>query len=148
MSIIRSEQEAALNDLLVSSEKSVDHYQDAAEYLRGHKPSGILRAIAGERQTLVEDLQDAVRATGDLPSAPDEDRESVEKLLHRVHASLSEDEIQDLVRQRMEGEGELLERLSVLRRSGWENSTLMGRFDAHLRSVRERLQDLLARPSA
>lgn len=118
MNLFRNPQQLALNDILVAVRASADQYRDAADFVESRGASEELRRIANERDALVRRLEQAVRLAGDLPSVPDEDRESVEKLFHRLHASLSKDEIRDIMRQRLDTEYELARIVSAIRESG------------------------------
>lgn len=144
MNLIRDDQQLGLNDLLVAIQKSSDHYRDAASYLESSYPSSELWQIARERDQIASQLRRAIRELGDLPSAPDEDRESVEKLFHRVHASLSENEIQDLLDQRLDAEREFMANLERIRREEWaqEKSLLLSELGEHTRATITRLEEL------
>jgi hypothetical protein len=145
MSLLRSEQQLVLNDVLVAFEKSVDHYRDAANFLSLVPPGETLRRIARERDRLVQRLIQAVHAAGDLPSVPDEDRESVEKLYHRLHAGLSRDEVKDVLQQRLEAERALGDTVAEARGAGWADNqaALLGDLERHVQAATARLQDLL-----
>lgn len=119
MNLIRNERQAALNDLLVAVEKSSDHYRDAVNYLKSSYPSNELRQIARQRDQMALRIEQAIRQADDLPSAPDEDRETFEKLLHRMHASISEDEILDLLQQRLAAEQDFLAMIDQSRQGDW-----------------------------
>jgi uncharacterized protein (TIGR02284 family) len=144
MSIFRSDQQVALNDLLVASEKTADHYRDSADFLDGLEVSEGLRSIADERDALAQRLRDAIQSSGDLPSAPDEDRESVEQLFHRVHASLSHDEIRDVLQQRLEGEEHFESLLRDAREAGWTRGSegLVREIETHIAATRQRVQGM------
>lgn len=145
MSIFRSDQQVALHDLLVTSEKSADHYRDSADFLAGLNVSEKLKTIADERDELAQHLTQAIQSLGDLPSAPDEDRESVEKLFHRVHASLSQDEIRDILRQRLDGEAHFEYLIRSAREAGWTKGIedVVGEIEAHVEATKHKVQTLL-----
>jgi hypothetical protein len=145
MSIFRSDQQVALNDLLVESEKTADHYRDSADFLEGLEVSEALRNIADQRDRLAERLREAIRSHGDLPSAPDEDRESVEKLFHRVHASLSQDEIRDILQQRLDGEKHFETIIQKDREAGWMKGIedVVDDIQQHVESTKRQVQNLL-----
>lgn len=145
MTIVRNNQQLALNDLFVAGTKTADHYRDAADFLGSLPPSQVLRGIASERDKLVQRLEQAVRASEDLPSVPDEDRESVEKLFHRVHASLSDDQIKDILQQRLDAEEEFARIVTDIREAGWmENEPeLLADVDQHIQSAKMKLRELM-----
>lgn len=145
MSLLRNDQQVALNDLLVESEKSADHYRDSADFLGSLPPSLELNRIAGEREQLSQELSEAVRASGDFPSVPDEDLESVEKLFHRVHASLSHDEMRDVLQLRLDAEEEFARQIEDARQHGLTagHETLIGELQQHVQSSIARLRGML-----
>jgi len=144
MSIIRNDRQVALNDLLVAVEKSADHYQASADSLQDHAPavSRQLRELAGRRERLADVIKREIQASGDLPSAPDEDRESVEQLFQRVHASLAPDQILDVLRQRLDAEDALADLLSRIRDSevGEGMDELLQKASAQVRSAQTQLR--------
>ena len=101
MNLLRTDKEVALNDLLVASRETVDHYQDAVEYLNDDHITPVLRMIMQERQGFIQRIEQAIRALGDLPSVPDPDRETGEMLLHHVTAALSSDTATQILEQRI-----------------------------------------------
>lgn len=150
MTLIRNKQQLALHDLLVATRKTADHYRDAADFLGFIPASDELRRVASERERLIERLERAVRQAGDLPSLPDEDRESVEKFLHHVHANLSSDEVQDILRQRLDAEREfahLLGSVEDAENVGGDDPRLLGDIEDHVHSVTARLERLLQEQS-
>ena len=108
MNLLRTDKEVALNDLLVASRETADHYQDALEYLDDHPITPALRDIMQERLSVIERIEQAIRALGDLPSMPDPDRETGEMLLHHVTAALSSDSATEILEQRIKAERHLL----------------------------------------
>ncbi|MCW8193810.1 hypothetical protein F6455_03290 [Proteobacteria bacterium 005FR1] len=144
MSIFRTDQQVALNDLLVESEKTADHYRDSADFLEGLEVSAKLRAIADERDRLVQRLRQAIQSIGDLPKAPDEDRESVEKLFHRMHASMSRDEIRDILQQRLDGEDHFEAVIQRARDAGWTKGIedVVAEIQQHVDATRSQVQSL------
>lgn len=146
MNLIRNPQQLALNDLLVAIRASADHYRDAAAFVESWTASEDLGRIAGERDALVQRLEEAVRSAGDLPSVPDEDRESVEKLFHRLHASLSRDEIHDIMRQRLDAERQLAGLVSAIRESEsvGDYRGLIDDIQQHVQAVSKHVEHLLS----
>lgn len=112
MSILRSEQQVALQQLYRLAQESIDHYQDSAEFVDDADAAGLFTRIANERKPLVEQLAQVIRDTGDLPAAPDADRETGEQLLHRLHAWFTADQTRDVIEQRLEAETELAQVLA------------------------------------
>ena len=107
MTFIRTDQQAALNNLLVAVRETNDHYRDSAEIIHEENIKKTLRNIARQREPFLTRLEEAVRAVGDLPAVPDPDREAGAMLLHHVTALIKDDYIDDVVTQRLEGEKNL-----------------------------------------
>ena len=121
MNLLRTDKEVALNDLLVASRETADHYQDALEYLDDHPITTALRDIMQERLSVIERIEQAIRALGDLPSMPDPDRETGEMLLHHVTAALSSDSATEILEQRIKAERHLLALLQACNDVGLDN---------------------------
>jgi hypothetical protein len=121
MNLLRTDKEVALNDLLVASRETADHYQDALEYLDDHPITPALRDIMQERLSVIERIEQAIRALGDLPSMPDPDRETGEMLLHHVTAALSSDSATEILEQRIKAERHLLALLQACNDVGLDN---------------------------
>lgn len=111
MQILRSEQQVALQQLHVLAQESVDHYQDSAEFVDNEVATQLFKHIAAERLQLVQKLAQAIRDTGDLPAAPDADREAGEQLIHRLHAWFTTDQSRDVLEQRLKAEQDLAQTL-------------------------------------
>lgn len=121
MNLLRTDKEVALNDLLVASRETADHYQDALEYLDDHPITPALRDIMQARLSVIERIEQAIRALGDLPSMPDPDRETGEMLLHHVTAALSSDSATEILEQRIKAERHLLALLQACNDVGLDN---------------------------
>lgn len=143
MSLIRTDEEVALNDLLVASRESVDHYRDAGDFLEDKKFTDVLRAIASQREPFIARFEQVIRAIGELPSVPDPDKETGAMLMHHAGALLSKDYSLDVVEQRLTAE----EHLTVLTnnaRSVGIDAKLLEDFSTHLAQVNQQLRDLRA----
>ncbi|HDZ07960.1 DUF2383 domain-containing protein [Pseudohongiella sp.] len=107
MSILRSEQQLALQQLYRLVQESIDHYRDSAEFVEDSNTAQLFTRIASEREPLAEQLAQVIRDTGDLPAAPDADKEAGEQMLHRLRAWFTADQTRDVVKQRLQAEAEL-----------------------------------------
>lgn len=148
MNFIRTDQQVALNDLLVATEKSADLLRDAAHFLDGTQMEHELEQLAERRDMVTRDLQQAIRALDDMPSAPDPDAESTEKLLHRISAIFSGEKSRETtLRQRLATEDQLTALLDDVqkRELGEEIDPLMYELRESIREVRLHLQQLLRR---
>lgn len=122
MSILRSELQVALQELHRMARESVDHYQDAAEFVDDESATGLFTRIAGEREELARQLAAAIRDTDDLPAAPDADREAGEQLIHRLHAWFTTDQTRDVLEQRRKAEQELAQQLDSNRSAAQDDT--------------------------
>jgi hypothetical protein len=115
MGILRSEQQVALQGLYRLAQESVDHYRDSAEFVEDTTLTHLFTRIADQRESLAGSVAQAIRATDDLPAAPDADRETGEQLIHRLHAWFTADQTQDVLQQRLQAEEELATALTQSR---------------------------------
>ena len=107
MNIIRSDTDVILHDAFVALEESVDQYADSAEFLREHAVAKIFKELSAERLALLKSLAEAIRRTGNLPPAADDDKESFRLALQHVFASLSENAVVQVLEQCLQQEREL-----------------------------------------
>lgn len=148
MSLMRSDLQIALNDLYTLAQASGEQYQNLADFIEDQAIGQLLLTIADRRLALAEDLEAAIRQTDDLPTAPDSDRETSLQLMHRLRAFLSADQSQDILKQRLMAEQELLEQLVQVAQSpsaehaGLDASYqgLLARFNLHVRETKQELR--------
>jgi hypothetical protein len=148
MSIIRTDQQVALNDLLVAAEKSEDLLRDAAGHLDDVRMEHELGQLADRRHIVVRDLRAAIVALDDMPSVPDPDAESAEKLLHHISAMISGEKSQETtLQQRLATEEQLSALLLEVqsRDIGEQFNEVLYEFNESIREVTLHLQQLLRR---
>lgn len=148
MTIIRTEQQVALHDLLVAAEKSEDLLRDAAVFLDDARMEHELGQLADRRDTVVRDLKAAIIALDDIPSAPDPDAESAEKLLHHISAMFAGERSREAtLRQRIATEEQLGALLAEVqnRNLGEQFDEVLYEFKESIREVTLHLQQLLRR---
>lgn len=146
MTLLRSDAQVALNDLLVSSQKAVAHYRDSAAHVAEETSTSLLR-LAEQRSAACAQLEQAILQHDDLPSVPDEDRETVEQLYHRVHASLAEDDERDMLEQHLASEQSFSEQVADLVASGQleDQDNLLRELLRQSRSAEAHLREMLSR---
>lgn len=107
--ILRTDAELALDDVTESCKAAADHYRSAAPLAPPPlaEEFGELGRRHGEWGRR---LEEEVRRMGNLPSAPDADREAVDHFLTRVKAALSRDERAALLERAAEVEAEVAAR--------------------------------------
>jgi len=148
MTLLRTEIQVALNDLLVAAEKSADLLRDAANFLDDVSMEHELEQLAERREMVARGLRMAIFALDDMPSVPDPDAESTEELLHRISAMIAGDKSQETtLRQRLATEEHLgALALDVRARELGENfDAVLYEFNESIREVTLHLQLLLRR---
>ncbi|GAA0578213.1 lipid kinase [Caenispirillum bisanense] len=112
--MLRDDRAVLLDDVIVAVKRSVQDMRDAAATPDPpDRLSAALEAIADRRGRLVERLEDALRGLGDLPSAPDPDRQTFSHLTLRLKALLSGDQAGTLAEAALTDEDDLTAALSV-----------------------------------
>lgn len=87
--MIRDDRAVALDDVIIALKRSVEDLEDAAATLdEGQALARLLSGIAARRRACVVPLEEALRDLGDLPSAPDADRQTFAHLATRLKAAL------------------------------------------------------------
>jgi len=106
--LLRSELQAALQDLEVACLEVADGHDAAAGILADDPLAATLRELAGARRAAAERLGEFIRQQGDLPAEPDADLETARELATRVKAALSPDQHHTLAAERAAAEGHLV----------------------------------------
>ncbi len=145
MTLIRSEQEAALDDLSEALQETADYYREAAESLPNGAVAGALRGIAEQRDALAQRLRAAVKSLGDLPRVPDIDRESLHGFLEKLRSVISADNTHRILEQRLHGEHHLAQLVASSRQVSLDrgSAALVDEVAEHVQGTIERLQTLL-----
>ncbi len=107
MTVLLSELQAALNDVIVACMETADGHDATAGMLQDERLAGLLRDLARTRREAADELGDVIRELGNLPPAPDADLEVARELASRVKAALSPDERQTLMQERAAAEAHL-----------------------------------------
>lgn len=145
MSIFRNDKQVALHDLLIAIEESADHYQDAADFLSDHQACVYFEQFAKQRLILTSRLEEAIRAEGELPAAPDPDKETGAMVFQHMLAHLSQDEAPKVIEQRLHKEEDIGELIEAAREAGVEKDhpELVKDIVENNRLIVQSLQDLL-----
>lgn len=112
MSILRNDLQVALNNLHVALIASDEDYRDAAEFVSDSAVKELFIQLAERRQVLEKSVAVAIRASDDLPSVPDPDRQTGQHFLQRLEAAFSADQTVEIIEQRLAEEAELEELLN------------------------------------
>lgn len=149
MSLIRNDLQLALHDLLIAIQESADHYQDAAEFLGDHQVCVYFQQFAKQRLILAARLEEAIRAEGDLPPAPDPDKETSSIVFEHLLANLSSHEAAKVIEHRISSEKDISELVQKAEDSGVgeHHSALLKDISENNRLILQSLQDLLKHAS-
>lgn len=109
--MLRTERQVALHDLLEALIAAANRYDDDVEVLPEGVLSELCQQLAQQRRRLGEALAIKLRDLGDLPTQPDTDRETLDRLGGRLLALLAPDEQALVVEKHLAAEAEL-ERLA------------------------------------
>ena len=108
MNFFRTDGQAALNALFVAAQETLHQYRDAVALVEPDLGQ-VLGSISKQRHGFIRRLEDAVRASGDLPTASDPDKEAGEMLFHHVAALIKTDYADEILEQRLEADKKLAE---------------------------------------
>lgn len=108
--MLRSEQQVALNDVIVAAHEAADGHETAADVIPDAELAARLRTFARERREAADRLGVHLRELGDLPTLPDSDLETLRDLLSRFKSVLSPEEWQSLLEDRVQAERHVVER--------------------------------------
>jgi uncharacterized protein (TIGR02284 family) len=89
--MLRTDQELALDDVTEASKYAVDQFEKLAEMPQEPTLCDLIKDFGNAHRRHVSRLEETVRRMGNLPSAPDPDREAFSRLATRVKAALAED---------------------------------------------------------
>lgn len=107
--MLRTESQVALQDLLEALRAAADMYADNAEVLAEGELAELCRALALRRGQQAQAVADELRRRGDLPGEPDADRETLQRLGHRLRTLVAGNERAVVVQDRLDAEAELAE---------------------------------------
>lgn len=111
--MLLTEQQIALNDLVVACLEAADGHDAAADILGADPLVDMLRGLAAARRGSAAQLGEQLRALGDLPREPDSDLETFRELAARLKAALAADQRRVLLDERMVAEAHLADTAEV-----------------------------------
>lgn len=142
MNFIRTDQQVALNNLLVAIRESIDHYHDAAGLLEEKAIRTLFGEISSERKSLAVRLEQAIRESGDLPTMPDPDKETGEILMHHLGAFLESQYADNILEQRIAAEEKIANLIVDGKAAGLDAShgALIAALAEHVAHTMDKLQ--------
>lgn len=143
MSIIRTDEQADALDILKLIIETADLYRAMGELLTEENVHHELFDIAKERESYIESFRDVVRQLGELPEAPDSDRELVEQLGGKVTQLFSADSTKAILEKCLKKDDVLAEVISNTRldEHSAEFKNLLESLNHHLTTTRQRLSN-------
>lgn len=143
MSIIRTDEQADALDILKLIIETADLYRAMGELLTEENVHHELFDIAKERESYIEIFRDVVRQLGELPEAPDSDRELVEQLGGKVTQLFSADSTKAILEKCLKKDDVLAEVISNTRldEHSAEFKNLLESLNHHLTTTRQRLSN-------
>ena len=141
MNFLRTDGQAALNSLLKAARETLDHYQDATE-LVDESHVKLFQYIAQQRHQFIHRLDDAVRASGILPTVPDPDKEAGEMLVRHAAALLTSDYAANVIEQRIDGDNNLADLVTEAKDAEPDapHASLLNELELHIAETIKRLQ--------
>ena len=92
MSILRSDEQIALNELIVACREAANGHRTAAELLSQDALAQQLEELAQDRETMADKLAELVLEGDDIPDAPSAEKELLESAVARLKSVISDDE--------------------------------------------------------
>lgn len=106
---IRNDAEAALSELAEHCAELSDHYVSSATRVHDGQLAEIFEGLAQQHVQLATELADHLRSMGNLPRAPDPDRETAVELLSAIRETLSSIAISSVLDDQIQREKRLAE---------------------------------------
>ncbi|RFA26168.1 hypothetical protein CAI21_17720 [Alkalilimnicola ehrlichii] len=105
--MFRSEAQVAVDDLQLGHHHAAALYEEDADMIGDPLRAGLFKELAEQRSRMGERLAQHLKRLGELPSGPDEDRETLSYLKDMIQARISDDEYRTLLENRLATEQEL-----------------------------------------
>ena len=93
MSILRSDEQIALNELIVACREAANGHRTAADLVSQEALVQQLREVARDREAMAEKLAELVLEEDDIPDAPSAEKELLESAVARLKLVISDDEV-------------------------------------------------------
>jgi hypothetical protein len=122
--VLRTEKQIALDTVINSGRASIEHYRRAADSCDDERLGTLLRTLALQRETVVDDLAAEMYGLGDMPSSPDPEKLAVDDVLAHIKAAFSEDEDNALLAYLDQLDSQLLQAIREAQRLDFAQETL------------------------
>ncbi|ODN67246.1 hypothetical protein [Methylophaga muralis] len=135
MSIIRTDEQAEALDILKLIIETADFYRAMGELLTQENVNHQLFEIANEREAYIEPFRKVVKELGELPEAPDSDKEWIDELGGKMTKWLSVDSTHAILEKCLKKDEVLADVI---------NKTALGDQSTEFRKLLDSLYDHLA----
>ena len=141
--LLRDERQVALNDVETLCIEAADRHEAAARRIGDDALARLLGGLAALRRRQAGELAQVIRASGDLPNAPDRDRQDVRELLSMVMPVLTGDERINLINEAERIEDKLEQALAAALAFSFPppGHALLVDIDASVRAARRSLAE-------
>jgi hypothetical protein len=110
--MLKTEQQTALDTVINSSRRSIEHYRWVADSSNDEQDRILLYKLALHREIIVEKLAPQMYKLGDMPSSPDPEKLTFEEIFTQLKAAFSEDEENVLSTSLDDVDSQLLQEIS------------------------------------
>lgn len=142
--MLRDDRQVALDDVIVALENAADAYADASELLEKADPEMSARfdELARRRAAAAARVTEHLRATGDLPSEPDQDLETVDVVIRHLKAQFAAPEWDELTTEALSREEEIAAKVEAATATGLPDPALdtLKRLEQDVRETIEALR--------
>jgi uncharacterized protein (TIGR02284 family) len=118
--MLRTEKQVALDAIINSSRRSIEHYRWVADSSADEQVRILLYKLALEREMIVDKLAPQMYKLGDMPSTPDPEKLAVKEIFTQIKAAFSEDGKNVLLNSLNEFDSQLLQEISDAFNLGFE----------------------------
>jgi succinate dehydrogenase flavin-adding protein (antitoxin of CptAB toxin-antitoxin module) len=122
--MLRNEKQVALDTVINSSRRSIEHYRWVADSSDEGQVKTLLYKLALHREMIIDKLAPQMYKLGDMPSSPDPEKVAVEEFVTQIKAAFSEDEKNVLSNNLDELDAQLLQEISDAYSLGFDEETM------------------------
>lgn len=122
--MLRTEKQVALDTVINSSCRSIEHYRWVADSSHDEQVKTLLDKLARQQEMIVEKLAPQMYKLGDMPSLPDPEKLAVEEIITQIKATFSTDEKSVLLTSLDELDSQLLQEIADACRLDFDEETI------------------------
>ena len=143
--MLRTDQELALDEVTEAAKYAADQFEKLVGIPQGQTLSELIKDFEDIHRRHVSQLEETVRRMGNLPSAPDPDREAFSRLATRVKAALADDRDQVVAESCREIETRIIDAVHhvLMKEFSDDVRSLLAEIGEDCGRMRRRLEDYL-----